>query len=73
MVIIAIYIWREMAFSLFRVVYSHGEVIKLKRVSEISGSTHLRTVCTCWHTTIIRDCLLEPSVSTNVVPACPEI
>lgn len=51
MVVIAVYIWRVMAFSSFRVVFSHGEVIKLKR--PISGSTHLRTVCTCWHTTII--------------------
>lgn len=34
MVIIAIYLWREMAFSSFRVVYSHGEVIKLKRVRD---------------------------------------
>jgi len=38
----------------------------------ISGSTRLRTVYTCWHTTIIRDCLLEPSVSTSACTDCPK-
>lgn len=58
-------------FLNFGVVFSHGEVINWN--GRLSGSTRLRTVHTCWHTTIIRDCLLEPSACTSAIWSVPHL